>query len=82
MKRLFSRAAMACSVSALTLIVGVPSVMAQAAPDDSASQDTAKTKPDSTLVIVTARRKALENATEIKRRADTVVDAVVADEAG
>ncbi len=33
-------------------------------------------------VVVTARRKALQSAIEIKRNSDTIVDSVVADEAG
>ncbi|KRA61700.1 TonB-dependent receptor [Caulobacter sp. Root655] len=33
-------------------------------------------------VVVTARRKALQSAIEIKRNSDTLVDSVVADEAG
>ena len=33
-------------------------------------------------VVVTARRKALQSAIEIKKNADTIVDSIVADEAG
>ncbi|ESQ86493.1 hypothetical protein ABENE_18390 [Asticcacaulis benevestitus DSM 16100 = ATCC BAA-896] len=33
-------------------------------------------------MVVTARRKALQNATERKKNSDTVIDSVVADEAG
>lgn len=35
-----------------------------------------------TEVVVTSRRKALQTAIEIKKNADTIVDSVVADEAG
>jgi TonB-dependent receptor len=43
---------------------------------DSNSDDQAR------AIVVTARRKALETATDIKKRSDTIVDSVVADEAG
>ncbi|MBW8858621.1 MAG: TonB-dependent receptor, partial [Caulobacter sp.] len=33
-------------------------------------------------VVVTARRRALQSAIEIKKNSDTLVDSVVADEAG
>lgn len=33
-------------------------------------------------VVITTRRKALQNAIEIKKNADTIVDSIVADEAG
>ncbi|MCP1469268.1 TonB-dependent receptor [Sphingobium sp. OAS761] len=39
-------------------------------------------KKDDEAIIVTARRKALETAINIKRDADTIVDSVTADEAG
>ncbi len=39
-------------------------------------------KSDSDLVIVTARRRALQTATDRKKNSDTVIDSVVADEAG
>jgi TonB-dependent receptor len=34
------------------------------------------------VVVVTARRKALQTATERKKNADTIIDSIVADEAG
>jgi TonB-dependent receptor len=37
---------------------------------------------DSDAIVVTARRRALQDAINIKRDADTIVDAVVADDAG
>ncbi len=42
----------------------------------------AKKAKDDTLVIVTARRKALLDATARKQNSDTIIDSVVADEAG
>jgi TonB-dependent receptor len=57
-----------------------------AAQDKSAAQDASakdgKTVETVTEVVVTARRKALQTAIEIKRNADTIVDSIVADEAG
>jgi len=37
---------------------------------------------DDLVVVVTARRKALQTAIEIKKKSDTIVDSIVADEAG
>ncbi len=37
---------------------------------------------DDTVVVVTARRKALQTAIQIKKNSDTIVDSIVADEAG
>jgi len=74
--RLRSRAhALACGASLLALWSAAPTLAQTTAP---------VATDDSTLdaVVVTARRRALENATEIKRNADTVVDSIVADEAG
>src|SRR6185503_3152058 len=34
------------------------------------------------MVVVSARRQAIENATERKKNADSIVDSVVADDAG
>jgi len=42
----------------------------------------ATTATGSDVVVVTARRRAMQTATERKRNADTVVDSIVADEAG
>jgi iron complex outermembrane receptor protein len=38
--------------------------------------------PPATEIVVTGRRQAIENATARKRNSDTVIDSVVADEAG
>lgn len=43
---------------------------------------TASTAEDDVTVVITARRKALQTATERKKNSDTVIDSVVADEAG
>jgi len=37
---------------------------------------------DAASIVITARRQALQTATELKRRSDTIIDSVVADEAG
>ena len=44
--------------------------------------EAAPAKPDDTVVVVTARRKALQSATERKKNSDTMIESVVADEAG
>lgn len=54
---------------------------AQEAPSAEASKD-GKSVETVTEVVVTARRKALQSAIEIKKNADTIVDSIVADEAG
>ncbi|SFK04562.1 TonB-dependent receptor [Caulobacter sp. UNC279MFTsu5.1] len=62
-------------VSLLAIVIAAPSFAQTAGP----------AAPDSSTLdelVVTARRRALDNATEIKRNADTVVDSIVADEAG
>lgn len=56
--------------------------------DKSAAQDASPAAKDGEIVdtveevVVTTRRKALQSAIEIKRNSDTIVDSVVADEAG
>jgi len=37
---------------------------------------------DAAAIVITARRQALQTATELKRHSDTIIDSVVADEAG
>ena len=49
---------------------------------DQAKDDDAKEKAEDRNIIVTARRKALQTAIENKRNADTIIESVVADEAG
>lgn len=60
---------------------------ASPAPDTAAAQGAPAAAADETVdtvkeVVVTARRKALQSAIEIKKNSDTLVDSVVADEAG
>jgi len=54
--------------------------------DNAAADKPAKAKDESddvaTDIIITARRKALEDAISIKKNSDTIVDSVTADEAG
>jgi len=87
MKRIKGRRAvmLAAGASVLTLAIAAAPSMSQAqaqaqATAPAASADAAK--PDNTVVVVTARRKAIMSATERKKNSDTVVDSVVADEAG
>jgi outer membrane receptor protein involved in Fe transport len=82
MKKITSRVLLGASVSAIVLAATGMSALAQesAAGNDSAPE--AKATTDDTLVIVTARRKALQSAIDIKRKSDTIVDSIVADEAG
>ena len=56
-------------------------VMAQTTPA-SPPTDQPQAKADDQVVVVTARRKALQTATERKKNSDTIIDSVVADEAG
>jgi len=68
------------SILALGLGATVP-VWAQTAPAP-APTDQTQAKSDNQVVVVTARRKAIQNATERKKNSDTIIDSVVADEAG
>jgi TonB-dependent receptor len=59
------------------------SVDATAAADDAKMKDNASVDDsDAPAIVITARRKALQTATELKRNSDTIIDSVVADEAG
>ncbi len=53
-----------------------------AAPQSAAPQAVPAPSSDNQVVVVTARRRAMQNATERKKNSDTVIDSVVADEAG
>ncbi len=68
--------ALVAGTSAIALSMAMP-VCAQNATEAEA----AKADGDA-VIVVTARRKALQSAIEIKRKADTIVDSIVADEAG
>ncbi|MBP2161201.1 MULTISPECIES: TonB-dependent receptor [Asticcacaulis] len=65
------------TVSALAVMTIAASAQAQDAPSTTAGADDADN-----VVVVTTRRKALQSAIEIKKNSDTIVDSVVADEAG
>ena len=70
------------SVAALTM-VALPSIsFAQDQTGAAPAAAPAAAASDSTTVVVTSRRKAIQNATERKKNSDTVIDSVVADEAG
>ncbi len=66
-----------------SVAVLVAAIAAVAAPT-AGHAETAKAsaRSDDGVVVVTTRRKALQSATERKKNADTVIDSVVADEAG
>ncbi len=72
-------------VSASTLVLGGMTATAyaqDAVPAKAEDNGAAKSKADDTVVVVSARRKALQTATELKKKSDTIIDSVVADEAG
>lgn len=76
----FQRVSLYGSVSAAALAVLASPLGAMAQTSAPSAQAAA---PDSVqAVVVTARRKALETATERKKLSDTIVDSIVADEAG
>jgi iron complex outermembrane receptor protein len=52
--------------------------------DSTAPKSTPPTQPDENvdIVVVSARREAIQNATERKKNAESIVDSVVADDAG
>jgi iron complex outermembrane receptor protein len=62
---------------ALTAAAFATPAFAQANPDD-----TIPTEDTDEEVVITARRQALQDATERKRNSDTMIDSVVADDAG
>lgn len=75
------RAILACGASTAALcgfVLPAP-VYAQDQPATATASGTVAEAED---VIVTARRQAIENATNRKRLSDTVIDSIVADEAG
>src|ERR1044071_5597568 len=51
-------------------------------PGSPASRPTNPSEDGIEMVVVSARRQAIENATERKRNAESIVDSVVADDAG
>jgi TonB-dependent receptor len=64
-----------------TSLLGVSAILLPALV---AAQDATKTEADDDVetVVVSARREALQNATERKKKAESMVDSVVADDAG
>jgi hypothetical protein len=81
--RYFTRKSLlGAGASALVLgAIALTSAQAQAQTAAPSPAPTAKTV-DNSVVVVTARRKALKSAIEIKKNSDTIVDSIVADEAG
>jgi TonB-dependent receptor len=76
---------LSAGVSVLVVAATATAVFAQDATPAANSADKAdkdKKAADNQVVIVTARRKALQSAIETKRKSDTIVDSIVADEAG
>ena len=68
---------------ASALVLGAIALTSAHAQTQTTPQATPTTKADDdTVVVVTARRKALKTAIEIKKNSDTIVDSIVADEAG
>lgn len=92
MNKITRRLGLSVGVSAIALMAFGMSAHAQDAQaqdsqtqtdkDASSSDVQPKKADDSQLVIVTARRKALRDAIEIKKNSDTIVDSIVADQAG
>lgn len=76
-KSLLGAGASALALGAIALTSGQAQAQS-ATPDPTPTAEAA----DSTVVVVTARRKALQNATERKKNSDTMIDSIVADEAG
>jgi iron complex outermembrane recepter protein len=71
------------SLSALCAMAGpVAAQDATSTPDTAQLAQNDKLTDVVTEVVVTSRRKALQTAIEIKKNADTIIDSVVADEAG
>lgn len=74
------------SAGVSVLVVAATATAAFAQDTSTAASDTATAKDkkaaDSQVVIVTSRRKALKTAIDIKKNSDTIVDSIVADEAG
>ncbi|MDC7675595.1 TonB-dependent receptor [Asticcacaulis machinosus] len=69
------------SVAALAMVALTSPAFSQA---QAVTGDVEATAPadDGVTVVVTARRKALQSATERKKNSDTLIDSVVADDAG
>ena len=76
------------STAAMAMMLAMPAWAqdsAQLPPATSADDDQSmseETQDTTGTIVVTARRKALDNAISIKKNADTIIDSVTADEAG
>jgi hypothetical protein len=68
-------------LSAGVSVIALGGMAFSAQAEDTKAPAAAK-KSDDSVLVVTARRKALKNAIEIKKSSDTIVDSIVADEAG
>ncbi len=72
--------AMAAGVSAVALLLAAPALaQSTPAPANGQSPDAAK---DTNVVVVTGIRNSYKSAAAIKRKSDTVVDAITADDIG
>ncbi len=85
--RLMSRAGLGIGVSVLALMCAAQPAFAQTTGGDAATQqaDPAQSADDSgeaNDIVVVGVRQALANAQNLKRNADTVVDAITADDIG
>jgi len=88
-RRISARSAwLGVSTAAIATVLAMPASAqdsAQLPPETTAVDDQSTsddTEDTADTIVVTARRKALDNAIAIKRNADTIVDSVTADEAG
>lgn len=77
MKRTTLKGLLGAGVSAIAVMTMAVSAQAQ-----DGAESTDQVDDESAVVVVTARRKALQTATELKKNSDTIIDSVVADEAG
>jgi iron complex outermembrane receptor protein len=67
------------SLGVLSALTAFDYAAAQEAPATADEGEVAETVDE---VVITTRRKALQNAIEIKKNSDTMVDSIIADEAG
>jgi TonB-dependent receptor len=79
----FRSAWLGASTAVIAMMLATPAWAQDAdSPAEAAAEGDQSTSEDGDAIVITARRKALEDAISIKRNADTIVDAVVADDAG
>ena len=83
MKYITRKSLLGAGASALVMgAIALTSAQAQAQDAATPSPTPTAQAVDDTVVVVTARRKALQSAIQIKKNSDTIVDSIVADEAG